>query len=83
MVKCVQLQGQQCAGNSKQERKTENVAVGDREEGSQHGQLPLREVDHLSGFVDEYESKSNQSIDTALGDSTEKQLENCSHRRYV
>jgi hypothetical protein len=50
-------------------------------EGAKHGEIALREIDHVGGPVDQYESQRYQRVDAAEADAGEQELEVEAHER--
>src|SRR5271166_1669318 len=55
-------------------------AEHDHRKRPKHGEVPLSEIDHVCGPVNEYESKRDQGINTADAEAGEEKLESYAHR---
>ena len=56
-------------------RPAEDRARGQPEEGAEHHQVALREVDRLGRLVDQHEAERDQRVDAALRDACKEQLQ--------
>ena len=55
-------------------------AEHDHRKRPKHGEVPLSEIDHVCGPVNEHESKRDQGINTADAEAGEEKLEGYAHR---
>src|SRR5260370_25336634 len=55
-------------------------AEHDHRKRPKHGEVPLSEIDHVCGPVNEHESKRDQGINTADAKAGEEKLEGYAHR---
>jgi len=55
-------------------------AEHDHRKRPKHGEVPLSEIDHVCGPVNEHESKRDQGINTADAEAGEEKVEGYAHR---
>ena len=68
--------GEDCADAREPERQSQVRLVGEphREEGAEHHQVALREVDLLGRLVDQHEAERDQAVDAAVGEAADDEL---------